>query len=145
VVNSIAANSCVPAGPDHVTEIGLEPVLVIWQRHISIEVVSVPEPLAVAATLDQALPQPPPDTPPLLTVSAFWKLTKSTIRSPTLTGDVLSVAGLAPLVPFQFCTKLMATLVTWLAQDENTSWLASFGLVAKHCPAAGVVLGSVNV
>ena len=112
VVNSIAANSCVPAGPDHVTEILLEPVVVIWHRHISIDVVSVPEPLDVAATLDQELPQPPPETPPLLTESAFWKLTNSTIRSPRLTGEVARVPGLAVMVPFQLLTYEMATLVT---------------------------------
>ena len=144
VVNSIAANSCVPAGPVQVTEIGLEPVLVIWHRHISIEVVSFPEPPVVLEILDQEVPQPPPETPPLLTASALLKLTKSTIRSPALVGEVLSVPGLAVIVPLQLFTYEMVTLVTWLAQEEKTSWLALFGLEAKHCPGAGVVVGRVR-
>jgi hypothetical protein len=139
----MAANSCVPAGPDQFTDILLEPVLVVWHRYISIDVVLVPEPLPVLDTFDQTL-QPPPETPAPLTEFAFSKLTKSTIKSPMFAGDTARVAGFEPVEVFQLFTYEIATLVTWLAQEENTSWLASVALAARHCPTAAWAEGSVS-
>lgn len=125
----------------YVTVIVAAPVLVTTPRHISIDEVADPEPLVAPVILVQVL-TPPPDT--LASDAALFGLEKKTIRSPILAGETLKVEIALPLL-FQLFTYVMATLVTWLAHDEKTSWLALLGLVAKHCPAAGVVVGSVSV
>jgi hypothetical protein len=142
VLNSMAASSFgLPVDPLKVTDMGLAPVLVTTPFHISIDVVSAPEPVVVEATLDQTV------TPPPLTFEMEPEprgLEKSTIRSFRLTADTVGIVVTPLPLLFQLLTKLMATLVTWLAHELNTSCVESLGLADRHWPGAAWALGSLS-
>ena len=135
VVHSWAANSSVGAdGVDKPTD--------ILQVDVEVEVPLYIYSLLADTICDQVMPQP---DGALVTVFPFEAKMKKVIKSPTLVG-VTDREGVRPeVLTFQLLTNDIAILVTWLAQELKTSWLELLGLVAKHWPGAGVVVGRVKV
>ena len=69
---------------------------------------------------------------------------KSTSRLPVLVGESVSVVIDVPLFD-HWLTKDIDAADTCVAHDAKISWVALLGLVPRHKPAVGVLLGRVKV